>query len=314
MRLSSPLPIETVAEWLNVAVIAGLASHITGINEIHKVVAGDLSFVDHPKYYDKALQSAASVVLINKADVSNPHQKTLLVSDDPFRDYNSLVKKMQDTVIFTQAIAATAVIGKNTAIQHGAVIGNHVSIGSNCLIYPNVVIYDNAIIGNHVIIHANTVIGSDAFYYKRRPDAYDKLLSCGRVVIEDNVEIGAACTIDKGVSGDTIIGQGTKIDNHVHIAHGVVIGKHCLIAAQVGIAGKTTIEDNVMLWGQVGVSKDLTISKDAVVLAQSGVSKSLEGGKTYFGSPVEEVKKAWRNTAEIRQIIEWWRENKKKAR
>jgi UDP-3-O-[3-hydroxymyristoyl] glucosamine N-acyltransferase len=311
MQLSSPISIETLQQYLNITtVVEGLAQEITGINEIHKVTHGDLSFVDHPKYYDKALQSAASVVLINTTAVANPQQKTLLLSDDPFRDYNILVKKLSEPVVFSQAIDPTATVGKHSTVQYGAIIGKNVRIGEHCSIYPNVVIYDNAIIGNHVTIHANTVIGADAFYYKRRPEGYDKLHTCGRVIIHDHVEIGACCTIDRGVSGDTVIGTGTKIDNHIHIAHGVVIGNNCLIAAQVGIAGKTTIEDNVMLWGQVGVSKDLTIGKNAVVLAQSGVSKSLKGDKTYFGSPTEEVRQAWRNTAELRQIIAWWRENK----
>lgn len=307
MILPRALLVETIAEWLQVTVVAGIATHITGINEIHKVTEGDLTFVDHPKYYTKVLASAASTVLINRADVANPQQKTLLLSDDPFRDYNALVKRLADTVIMQQAVNDAAFIGEHTVVQYGAVLGNNVRIGKHCLIYPNVVIYDGTVIGDHVTIHANTVVGADAFYYKRRPEGYDKLLSCGRVVIYDHVEIGACCTIDRGVSGDTIIGHGTKIDNHVHIAHGVVIGSHCLIAAQVGIAGKTIIEDNAILWGQVGVSKDLTIGAGAVILAQSGVSKSLEGGKTYFGAPAEEARQAWRRTGELKQLIEWWK-------
>lgn len=310
MKLSQPIAIERLAELLAVSVITGKAKQITGINEIHKVVAGDLTFTDHPKYYAKALQSEAAVVLINTTDLSNPLQKTLLLSDDPFRDYNTLVRNLSPTQFMSQAINPNAQIGNNTIIQHGAVIGNQVQIGDNCLIYPNVVIYDGTIIGNDVTIHANTTIGADAYYYKRRPTGYDKLHSCGRVLIHDHVEIGAGCTIDKGVSGDTIIGYGTKMDNHVHIAHGVVVGEHCLIAAQVGIAGKTTIGNNVTLWGQVGVSKDLYIGDHAVVLAQSGVSKSLEGGKTYFGSPAEEARGAWRHLVQLRQIAAWWSEKK----
>jgi UDP-3-O-[3-hydroxymyristoyl] glucosamine N-acyltransferase len=160
-----------------------------------------------------------------------------------------------------------------------------------------------------VIIHAGTVIGADAFYFKRRKDRdvqYDKLESCGRVIIEDDVGIGAGTTIDKGVSGDTIIGAGTKLDNHIHIGHGAVIGKNCLFAAQVGIGGKAIIEDEVILWGQVGVSKDLTIGKGAIVLAQSGVPSSLDAGKTYFGSPVEEAKTKMRELAWVKRIPEMW--------
>jgi UDP-3-O-[3-hydroxymyristoyl] glucosamine N-acyltransferase len=156
-----------------------------------------------------------------------------------------------------------------------------------------------------VIIHANTVIGADAFYFKKRPDGYDKLYSCGRVVIGNNVEIGAACTIDKGVSGDTIIGDGTKIDNQVHLGHGVVVGKHCLLAAQVGVGGKTIIQDEVSLWGQVGVQKDILIEKGAVVLGQSGVTKSLKGNKVYFGTPAAEAKSRYRELTYLRRLPEF---------
>ena len=191
----------------------------------------------------------------------------------------------------------------------GAFVGNNVSIGTDCIIHPNVTIYDHTVIGDDVIIHAGTVIGADAFYFKRRKERqiqYDKLESCGRVVIGDSVEIGACCTIDRGVSGDTLIGSGTKLDNHVHIGHGAVIGKNCLFAAQVGIGGKAIIEDEVILWGQVGVSKDLTIGKGAVVYAQSGVPASIPGGKVYFGSPVEDARVKMKELNWIKRIPEIW--------
>jgi UDP-3-O-[3-hydroxymyristoyl] glucosamine N-acyltransferase len=141
------------------------------------------------------------------------------------------------------------------------------------------------------------------------------MISCGRVIIENQVEIGALCTIDKGVSGDTVIGHGSKLDNQVHIGHDTVIGKNCLFAAQVGVAGVVTIEDDVILWGQVGVQKDLTIGKGAVILGKSGVSKSLAGGKVYFGAPVEEARDKWKELALIRKlpsIIEELRSNPEK--
>ena len=144
-------------------------------------------------------------------------------------------------------------------------------------------------------------------------DRYDKLESCGRVIIEDNVEIGACCTIDKGVSGDTIIGMGTKFDNHIHIGHGAVIGKNCLFAAQVGVGGKAIIEDEVILWGQVGVSKDLTIGKGAIVYAQSGVAQTIEGGKIYFGSPVEDAKSKMKELNWVKRIPEIWEKLNDKA-
>ena len=135
--------------------------------------------------------------------------------------------------------------------------------------------------------------------------------SCGRVVIEDDVEIGAGCTIDRGVSGDTVIGRGTKFDNQVHIGHDSVIGKNCLFAAQVGVAGAVDIKDGVILWGQVGVSKTLTIGENAVVLAQTGVPSSLEGNKTYFGYPAEEASYKRRELVWVKRIPEIWEKLKK---
>jgi UDP-3-O-[3-hydroxymyristoyl] glucosamine N-acyltransferase len=208
----------------------------------------------------------------------------------------------------------TAIVGKGCTVMPGAYIGNHVSVGDNCIIYPNVTILDHCIIGNNVIIQAGTVIGSDAFYYNKRPNRpvhYRKMNSCGRVIIEDFVEIGAGCTIDRGVSSDTIIGAGTKMDNLIHIGHDTVIGKNCLFAAQVGIAGATNIEDEVILWGQVGVSKTLTIGKAAVVNAQSGVPFSLEGGKTYFGSPAIDAKEKMKELVWVKRIPEIWDRIKK---
>jgi UDP-3-O-[3-hydroxymyristoyl] glucosamine N-acyltransferase len=274
---------------------------ITGLNEIHKVENGDLTFVDHPKYYDKALKSKATTIIINK-EFKAPEGKALIFSDDPFRDYNFLTKRFAPFIPSEKLISDNAKIGKGTIIQPGVFIGDNVVIGDNCLIHANVTIYQNSIIGNNVVIHSNTVIGADAFYFKRRKDYYDKMHTCGRVVIEDFVEIGACCTVDRGVSGDTIIGWGTKLDNHIQIGHDTVIGKNCLLASQVGVAGVVTIEDDVILWGQVGVQKDLTIGKGAIVLGQSGVVKSLEGGKTYFGSPVQEAKDKMKEIAFIKGL------------
>ncbi len=309
MKLSEPVTVAWLADFLQAKQLGNPDQYATGLNEIHKVTPGDISFVDHPKYYDTCLHSAATIILIDKEVADFPPEKTLLVCADPFAAYVKLVKHFRPFTPAAQMVSDTALIGEGTHLQPGVFVGNRVRIGENCRIHSGVVIYDDTIIGDHVIIHANTVIGSDAFYFKRRTERdvqYDKLESCGRVLIEDWVEIGAGCTIDRGVSGDTIIGQGTKLDNAIHIGHGVVIGKNCLMAAQVGIAGKTHIEDEVILWGQVGVNKDLTIGKGAVVLAQSGVPGSLEGGKTYFGSPVGEAREKMKELAYIKRLPEIW--------
>jgi UDP-3-O-[3-hydroxymyristoyl] glucosamine N-acyltransferase len=308
MRFDTPVPLKEIAALINAELIGNTSAAATGINEIHKVEAGDLVFVDHPKYYDACIRSAASFIIINKK-VDFPGEKALLITADPFEAYQSIVRKFRPFQPSMKSISASAVVGEGTVIMPNAYIGNNVTIGQNCIIHPNVVVLDHCTIGNHVIIQAGTVIGSDAFYYNKKTDRdihYKKMLSCGRVVIGDGVEIGAGCTIDRGVSGDTVIGAGTKIDNLVHIGHDTVIGKNCLFAAQVGIAGATTIEDDVILWGQVGVSKTLTIGKGTVVNAQSGVHKTIEGGKSYFGSPVEEAKEKMKEFVWIKRIPLLW--------
>lgn len=308
MKFETPIPVTEIASMIGAKLVGNADLLATGLNEIHKVEPGDISFVDFEKYYNASLNSKATIIIINK-EVDCPQGKAILVLDDPFSAYVSLVKKFRPFVPSTNMISDTAVVGEGTILQPNVFIGHHVRIGKNCLIQPNVTIYDHSVIGDNVIIHAGTIIGADAFYFKKRAERevqYDKLESCGRVVIEDNVEIGANCTVDKGVSGDTIIGRGTKLDNLIHIGHGAVIGKNCLFAAQVGIGGKAIIEDNVILWGQVGVSKDLVIGKGAIVLAQSGVPSSIEGGKTYFGTPVEDARHKKRELAWVKRIPEMW--------
>jgi|WP_298656640.1 UDP-3-O-[3-hydroxymyristoyl] glucosamine N-acyltransferase len=301
MKFNKVYTLRQIAEIINSKFIGADDFPVLGMNEIHVVEPGDIVFVDHPKYYEKALQSAATIVLINK-EVACPEGKALLISDDPFRDFNVLTTYFRPFTSSNVAIATTAKIGEGTVIQPNCFIGNQVSIGKNCIIHANVTIYDHSIIGDNVIIHSGTILGADAFYYKKRPEGFDQLLSNGRVVIENNVGIGALCTIDRGVTGDTTIGEGTKIDNQVHIGHDTRIGKKCLIAAQTGIAGCVIVEDEVTLWGQVGTTSGITIGEKAVVLGQTGVTKSIEGGKTYFGTPIEESREKLKQLANIKKI------------
>ena len=283
MKFPKVHTLKEIAELIGSTFVGEETFPVYGLNEIHVVEAGDIVFVDHPKYYDKALQSKATIVLINK-EVECPEGKALLISDDPFRDFNKLTRHFNPFVSAKSAISSTAEIGEGTIIQPGTFVGNHVRIGKNCVIHPNVTIYDGCIIGDNVTIHANTVLGADAFYYKNRPTGFDKLVSGGTVIIENNVDIGASCTIDRGVTAATTIKEGSKLDNQIQVGHDTIIGKKCLIASHTGIAGCVIIEDEVTLWGQVGITSGITIGKKAIVLAQSGISKSLEGGKTYFGS------------------------------
>ena len=276
---------------------------ISGMNEIHVVSEGEIVFVDHPKYYEKALKSKASVVLINKK-VDCPEGKALLISDDPFRDFNKLTEYFKPFEKSARSISDSAIIGKSTIVQPNTFIGNHVQIGDDCLIHSNVSIYDHTVIGNNVTIHAGTVLGADAFYYKNRTEGFDKLRSGGRVVIGDNVDLGALCTVDKGVSGETIIGKGTKIDNQVQVGHDTKIGEKCLIASQTGIAGCVIVEDEVTIWGQVGIRSDVTIAKGSEIFAQSGISKNTQPGTKYFGTPAVEAREHLKELANIRRIPE----------
>ena len=309
MRFKEPLLVKDVAKLIKADFDGNPEQLITGVNEIHNVQKGDLTFVDHPKYYKRSVKSEATTILINKK-IERPHEKVLIFTKDPFRDFNFIVNKYINIKQAEKSISKTALIGENTIIQPNSFIGNNVIIGDNCTIHPGVSIYHDCQIGNNVIIHANTVIGADAFYYKRRKTGYDKLSSCGRVIIENNVEIGASCTIDRGVSGDTFIGAGTKMDNLIQIGHDTVIGKNCLLASQVGIAGCVVLEDDVVLWGQVGVQKDLIIGKGAIILGQSGIGKSVEGNKIYFGSPVREAKEKMKELVYIKRLPELFLNNK----
>ncbi|GAA4114635.1 UDP-3-O-(3-hydroxymyristoyl)glucosamine N-acyltransferase [Aquimarina addita] len=303
MKFPQAYTLQQIATIISSDFIGDANFPVLGMNEIHVVTPGDIVFVDHPKYYDKALESKATIVLINKK-VACPEGKALLISEDPFRDFNILTDFFKPFAKADATISESAVIGKNSIIQPGAFIGNHVVIGSDCLIHSNVNIYDHTVIGDHVTIHSGTVLGGDAFYYKKRPEGFDKLRSGGRVVIEDHVDLGALCTIDRGVTGDTTIKEGAKIDNQVHIGHDTIIGKKCLIASQVGIAGCVIIEDEVTIWGQVGITSGITIGTKAIISAQSGVSKSLEGNKSYFGTPADNFRKKYKEIAAIRQVPE----------
>ena len=307
MKFKTVQTLQKIATLIDAKFVGDQDFKISGINEIHVVETGDIVFVDHPKYYGKALESAATTILINK-EVECPEGKSLLISDDPFRDFNKITKHYNPFISSKESISASAIIGEGSIIQPNVFIGNYVTIGKNCMIHPNVTIYDNAVIGDNVVLHANTVLGADAFYYKNRPEGFDQLTSGGRVIVKDNVHIGASCTIDRGVTGDTTIGDGTKIDNQVHVGHDTKIGKKCLIASQTGIAGCVIIEDGVTLWGQVGTNSGITIGKGAVILGQTGVTKSVPGGKTYFGTPISESREKLKELAYLKRLM---REEKK---
>lgn len=305
MKFKSPISLSDLANKIEGEVLNKADLILTGINEIHKVKEGDISFVDHPKYYKKVLQSNASAVIINKKEVDNPNSKGLIYSEDPFADYNKLVSLFQPK-LNKEEILEQGEIHPSAIIYPNVYIGPKVKVGANTTIYPNVSIYNDVTIGEGVIIQSNTTIGSDAFYYQKRNNAYEAMLSCGHVLIEDFVEIGAGCTLDRGVSGITRIGKGTKIDNQVHIGHGVTMGENCLIAAQVGIAGKTRIGNNVTIWGQVGINKDLDIEDDVTILAKSGVGITCKKGQKYFGIPATDARAKAKELVVMKHLPGLW--------
>ncbi len=313
MQFPSPVSAQWISEFINAEIAGNKNSSATGINELHKVNEGDIVFVDHPKYYETCLNSAATFIIIDKK-TEVPGGKTLFVVDDPFEAYSKIVNHFRPFVPSKKMISDSAEVGMNTIIMPNVFLGNEVIVGKNCIIHPNVTVYDNTVIGNNVVIHSGTVIGSDAYYMnakKNREVWYKKMQSCGQVIIEDDVEIGANCTIDRGVSAETKIGWGTKIDNLVHIGHEVTVGKNCLIAAQVGIAGGTVLGDGVILWGQVGVNKTITIGDNAVVMGQAGITSSIEGNKTYWGTPIQEFYSKRKELVLIKRLPEIWEKVKK---
>lgn len=308
MVFDQPYTLKEIAEKTGAELIGNPSFLVLGMNEIHNVSYGELTFVDHPKYYVKALQSDAGVILINSKEVACPKEKALLYHEDPFGAFVKLGEYFRKFVPAVQNISPTAKIGKGTVIQPGCFIGEHVEIGENCIIHANVNIYDGVKIGDEVVIHSGTVIGADAFYFQKKDGSYRKLKSIGSVEIQSRVEIGAGCCVDRGVSADTLIGEGTKMDNQIQIGHDTRIGKHCLIGAQCAIAGVTTIEDDCLIWAKVAINKDLVIGKGTVVYAYSAVDKSCGENSTVFGIPANNVSSVWREKVMLRKLPELYKQ------
>lgn len=299
MTFNQPQTLKTIAEIIDAEYIGDENFPVLGTNEIHMVRPGDIVFVNHPKYYDKALNSAATVILIDK-EVECPHGKALLVSSDPFRDFNIINQHFTRISNFRDELHSVEV-GEDTFIHPTVVVGNEVKIGKNCHIFPNVVLGDRTVIGDNVIIQANTVLGGDAFYYRKANGNFERLISVGNVVIENNVEIGNGCTIDRGVTDSTVIGEGSVLDNQIQIGHDTVIGKKVLIASQTGIAGCCVIEDEVTIWGQVGMASGVRVESGTILLAKCGVNRDLKKG-TYFGPIAEEFKHYLRKEVKLKNL------------
>jgi UDP-3-O-[3-hydroxymyristoyl] glucosamine N-acyltransferase len=301
MKFERTYTLQEIADLTGCSFVGNPDLKIDGINEIHKIEPGEIVFVDHPKYYKKALESAADVIIIDQ-EVEAPAGKGLIVSPAPFDTFNQITQHFRPNKAWTGAHGDNFKQGKNNQIYPNVSIGHNVSIGNNCTIHSGVVLGDFTVLHDNVVVGPNSVIGHSAFYYKKKPSGYDRMHTCGRTILADNVEIGALSTIDRGVTGDTIIGKGTKIDNQVHVGHDTVIGENCLFAANVGIAGCVTIKNGVTLWGQVGVVSDITIHDNVTVLGQSGVGGNLAEGKTYFGSPCGEAREKFKELAAFKRL------------
>ncbi len=302
MKYAKPFSAGELADMIGAKLYGPGDLQIAGMNEIHKVVQGDLTFVDVAKYYKKAFASEATAIILPEVYNGISAERVLMIHPRPFEAYNSLALALQPPMPVTATVDPTAKIHPSAVIAPQVIIAAHTEIGAHTHIGAGTYIGPYTSIGEHCRIMPNNTIGGDAFYFHKEGSEYKPWHTIGRVIINNNVHIGSSCTIDRGVSGDTIIGEGSKLDSQIHLGHGVVLGKNCLLAAQVGIAGKTILEDDVVLYGQVGVSKGLTIGKGAVVLAKSGVSKSLEAGKVYFGYPAEVAKVAYRELAALRNL------------
>jgi UDP-3-O-[3-hydroxymyristoyl] glucosamine N-acyltransferase len=299
---------------------------VTGFSGIKEAGKEDLTFLSNPKYEPMLLDTRAGAILVPR-HASCPG-KTLIRVDNPSLSFVHVVKHflrnapdyrprgIHPTAVISPdaSIGPDVAVGAHTVIEDGACIGEgsviyansyvgHDSrLGKNCLIYPQVVIREKSVLGDRVIIHSGTVIGSDGYGYATVEGRHVKIPQVGFVVIEDDVEIGANVTVDRARFDKTVIGEGTKIDNLVQIAHNVVIGKHCLIISQSGVSGSTNIGDYVILAGQAGIVGHLKIGDGAVVAAQSGVSRDIKPGEQVFGSPAQPIKVAYRNNAHIQRL------------
>jgi len=297
MKFTKAQNIQLLAALLNCKVKGDVDQCASGINEIHMVEHGDIVFVDHPKYYQKALLSAATIIIIPE-ELPFPEGKSLLVHPKPFDAFNFLLKHFA-----AEQTLKDAWIHESAKVYPNVYLGKNVCIEENCVIHAGAHIADHTHLESGVIIGPNSVIGHDAFYYKKKPEGYDRLISAGGVHLESNVEIGALCTIDRGVTGVTRIGKGTKIDNQVHIGHDTQIGTNTLIAAGCGISGCVEIGNNVTIWGQVGMASGVKVHDQAIILGQSGVTKNVPEGAEYFGTPAGPSKDKYTELVYLRNQV-----------
>jgi UDP-3-O-[3-hydroxymyristoyl] glucosamine N-acyltransferase len=336
------MTIHEIAEWLGGEVVGSSiekAPEIVRVAKIEEAGSGSLTFLANPRYEKHLATTQATAVLVSKKlELKKFADRTSLIFlrvDDPYVAFLTVLKRLTPSVdpfapgIHSTAIVpANALLGKNVSIGAyavigeqavigdgakigaGCIIGNLAQIGSECLLYPSSLVYHQCKIGNRVILHAGAVIGSDGFGFAPNAEGtYEKIPQLGIVVLDDDVEIGANTTIDRATMGETRIERGVKIDNLVQIAHNVVIGEHTVIAAQTGISGSTKIGKHCMLAGQVGIAGHIEIADRTVIMAQSGIPSSIvEPGKSFFGYPADEARKAQRMYIAMKMLPDMLRE------
>ena len=305
--------------------VVGDADHpINGVSQIQDANSGTITFLSNPAYRKYLDITDADAIIVEEKSLLK-EKMGIVVKNSQFAMAKTLrlfnpVKKEKPFIDPNASVSKYASIGKNVSISSGACIkkgvrigdgckigsnafiGEDTSLGNNCELYPNVSIYNNVSIGSRVIIHSGTTIGSDGFGYVTINNIHEKIPQTGDVVIKDDVEIGSNCSIDRATIGSTNVGEMTKIDNLVHIAHNVKIGKGCLITAGFAVAGSTEIGDFCTFAGQVGVAPHLKIGNNSIVASKSGVTRSLKGENTYAGFPARDIKEHNRRQALINEI------------
>ena len=305
--------------------VVGDADHpINGVSQIQDANSGTITFLSNPAYRKYLDITDADAIIVEENSILKG-KMGIVVKNSQFAMAKTLrlfnpVKKEKPFIDPNASISKYASIGKNVSISSGACIkkgvrigdgckigsnafiGEDTSLGNNCELYPNVSIYNNVSIRSRVIIHSGTTIGSDGFGYVTINNVHEKIPQTGDLIIKDDVEIGSNCSIDRATIGSTIIGEVTKIDNLVHIAHNVKIGKGCLITAGFAVAGSTEIGDFCTFAGQVGVAPHLKIGNNSIVASKSGVTRSLKGENTYAGFPARDIKEHNRRQALINEI------------
>jgi UDP-3-O-[3-hydroxymyristoyl] glucosamine N-acyltransferase len=325
------LTVKELAQLCDAEIIGGNSEKmIASAADISSAQAQQVTILNDVKFikFLENTKATACFTAQDNAQLDIPAGMALLVCKDPEISFIKAVNILHPAKGFPAQIADRAVIaetaaladsvyiaefvsigeqsqvGEGTDILSGVHVGNHVGIGKNCRIYPNVVIYDHTQIGDDVIIHAGTVVGADGFGYKQRNEKHIKVPHVGHVVIENKVEIGANTCIDRGTFGETVIGEGSKIDNLVQIGHNNIIGKNVIICGQTGISGSCKIEDNVILAGSAGLADHVTIGHHAVVMARSGIASDVKECTQVFGSPAKDKKVAWRELAALAKLPE----------